>query len=66
MGQPLSLFVYFQSLQSNKSIFRQTNVKNVHPVSGARIQTHSLLILSILPEPLDQGSRSYNSKVLLI
>ena len=31
--------------------------KNVHPVSGAGIQTHNLLIMSLLLQPLDQGSR---------
>ena len=31
--------------------------KNVHPVSSTGIQTHNLLIMSLLPKPLCQGSR---------
>ena len=31
--------------------------KNVYPVYGAGIQTHNLLITSLLPQPQDQGSR---------
>ena len=31
-------------------------MKNIHPVSGAGIRTHNLLIMSLLPWPLDQGS----------
>ena len=30
---------------------------NVHPVSGTGIRTHDLWIVSLLPQPLDQGSR---------
>ena len=37
--------VFFkQTLQ----IVQQINVKNAHPVSGAGIQTHNLLIMSLL------------------
>ena len=32
-------------------------MKNVHPVYGAGIQTHNLWNMSLLPWPLDQGSR---------
>ena len=35
---------------------QQNIVKNVNPVSGTRIWTHNLLIMSLLPLPLDQGS----------
>ena len=31
--------------------------KNVHPVFGAGILTHDLQNVSLLPKPLDQGSR---------
>ena len=40
--------------------------KNVHPVSGARIQTNNLLITSLLPEPLDQGSRPMDAQKIII
>jgi len=30
--------------------------KNDHPVYGARIQTHDLWNMSLLPQPLDQDS----------
>ena len=39
------------------TIFQQINVKNVHPVYGAGIRTHNLQNMSLLPLPLDQGSR---------
>ena len=51
-----NLLVYFASLSFNFGLFKQTlqflqqyNVKNVQPVSGARIQTRSLLDVSLLP-----------------
>ena len=31
--------------------------KNVHPIYGTGIRTHHLKIVSLLQEPLDQGSR---------
>ena len=31
--------------------------RNVHPVYGAGILTHNLQNTSLLPKPLDQGSR---------
>ena len=42
--------------------FKQTSLQilqqiNVHPVYGAGIQTHNLRNMSLLPYPLDQGSR---------
>ena len=39
--------------------------KNVHPVSSAGIQTHNLLITSLLSQPLDQGSRPKMSQLNL-
>ena len=38
-------------------ILHQINVINLHLVHSAGIQTHDLLIMSLLPQPLDQGSR---------
>ena len=32
---------------------------HVHPVYGAGIRTHDLWNMSLLPKPLDQGSRPY-------
>ena len=44
--QPLfRLFSSFQTLQ----FLQQINVKNVHPVYGAGIQTHDLWNMSLLP-----------------
>ena len=39
-----------------KQILQQIDENNVHPVSGAVIQTHNLLITSLLLWPLYQGS----------
>ena len=39
--------------------------KNVHPVYGTGIRTHDLKIMSLLPLPLDQGSRPLKSIVFL-
>ena len=41
----LFLVFFKQTLQ----FLQQYNVKNVYPVSGARIQTHNLLNASLLP-----------------
>ena len=49
MGHPRPLFTLFSVFfKQTIQILQQTNVKNVFPVSGARIQTHDLLIMSIL------------------
>ena len=56
MVQPWPLFRLFSVFSNKHYHFRQINVKNVHPVSGARIRTHNLLVTSLLPQPLDQGS----------
>ena len=50
-------FIYVRFFQTNNTIIQQINVKNVHRVSSGEIQTHGLLNMSLLPEPLDQGSR---------
>ena len=51
----LGLFsIYFQSFQSKQQI----NVKNSHPIYSAGIRTHNPVITSLLPWPLDQGSRA--------
>ena len=42
-------FPFIFSLQSNFAILQLINVKNVHIVSGVGIQSHSLLIMSLLP-----------------
>ena len=41
-------------------------MKNVHPVYGVRIWTHNLWNISILPLPLDQGSRPFLSQLYLV
>ena len=48
MGQPRPLFVYFRLFKKTLQIIEQINVKNVHPISGAGIQTHNLLIKWLL------------------
>ena len=57
MGQLGLFFVYFRSFLKNiNTILQQINVKNVHPVCGIEIWTHDLQIVSLLSQPLDQGS----------
>ena len=51
-ANPGLFFVYFRSFQTNiNSIFtlNQCEKCHVHPVSGARIQTHDLWNVSLLP-----------------
>ena len=57
MGQPWPLFCLFLVF-SNKyyKFVQQIYVKNVHPVYCAGIRTHDLRNMSLLPQPLDQGS----------
>ena len=45
---------------SNKqyNLLQQINVKNVHPVHGAWIQTHNFQNTSLISQPLDQSSDS--------
>ena len=40
-----SISVFFKQTTQN---LQQINVKNVHPVSSSGIQTHNLLIMSLL------------------
>ena len=64
---PGLFFIYFWSF-SNKhgyNFLQQINVKNVHPVYGAGIQTHNLHIASLIPLTLDQGSRPPAETVFL-
>ena len=49
MGIPRPLFCLFLSFLTNITILTKINVKNVHPVYGAVIQTHNLQNKSLLP-----------------
>ena len=42
-------FIFGLFKQTLLQFLQQINVKNVHPVSGAGIRTHNLLITSLLP-----------------
>ena len=66
MGQPRDLVVYFRLFKQILQFLQQINVKNVHPVYSAGIQTHNLWNMSLLPKPLDQGSRSNIVPALLM
>ena len=48
---PASFIIYFFGLfkQTSLQFLQQINVKNVHPVYGAGIQTHDLWNMSLLP-----------------
>ena len=48
-GQSLPLFHLFSSFQKHITFLQQINVKNVDPVYGARIRTHYLQNMSLLP-----------------
>ena len=48
-ANPGFFFIYFHLFKQTLQFLQQINAKNVHPVSGARIQTHKLLITSLLP-----------------
>ena len=45
---PGLFLIYFMPCQANITTLHQINVKNLHPVSGPGIQTHNLLIMSLL------------------
>ena len=53
------LFIFGLLKQTLLQFLKQINVKkcHVHPVYGTGIRTHNLWIVSLLPQPLDQGSR---------
>ena len=58
MGNPGLFLIYFRLFKEIIQFLQQINVKNVHPVvCGAGIRTHDLQDMSLLPLPLDQGSR---------
>ena len=52
----LSSIFFNQTIQ----FLLQINVKNVHAVYVADIQTHNLQIVSLIPQPLDQGTNPAN------
>ena len=57
-ANPGHFFIYFRPSKHTLKILQQIGMwKNVHPVYGARIQTHNLWNMSLLPYPLDQDSR---------
>ena len=59
MGHPRLLFHLFSDFfKQTIQILQQINVKNVHPVACAGIQTLDLLFISLLLQSLDQGLRS--------
>jgi hypothetical protein len=47
---------YFQSLFF---VYVIASIAYIHPVYGAKVRTHDLLIMSPLPFPLEHGSRLY-------
>ena len=48
-ANPGLFLFYFCLFKQTLQFLQQINVKNVHPVSGTRIQTHNLLITSLFP-----------------
>ena len=50
---PYIFCVFIQTIQFYNKLMQ----KYAHPVSGAGIRTHNLLNTSLLPKPLDHGSR---------
>ena len=61
MGHPRPLFRLFSVFFKQTSIqfYNKLMWKNVHPVYGTGIRTHDFRIVSLLPLPLDQGSRPW-------
>ena len=57
---PGLFFMYFRLFKRTFQFVRQMYLKTVHPVYGTRIPTHNLENMSLLPSPLDQGSRPRN------
>ena len=49
MGNPGLFFIYFRLFKHTLKFLEQINLKNVHPVYGAGIQTHDLWNVSLLP-----------------
>ena len=54
--RPLLSFIFGLFKQTSLQILQNINVKNVHPVYSARIWTHNLRNMSLLPLPPGQGS----------
>ena len=60
MGQPRPLLRLFSVFSNKHCPIYTTNLcekYHVHPVFSAGIRTHDLRNMSLLPQPLDQGSR---------
>ena len=51
--------VYFHLFKQTLQFLQHTYVKNVYPVYGAGIRTHNLQGMSLLQQPLGQGSHPY-------
>ena len=49
MGHPRPLFVYFRLFKQTLQFAQQIDVKNVHPVYTAEIQTQDNWNVSLLP-----------------
>ena len=62
LGKPGLFFIYFRLLK-HTTIFTTNKCENSE--YGARIQTHDLRKMSLLPKPLDQCSRPYFVSSLL-
>ena len=62
MGHPRPLFRFFVFSNKHYNSYNKQMRKNVHPVYGAGIRTYDdLWNMSLLPWPLDQGSRPTGS-----
>ena len=60
MGHPLPLFLILSVFSSKQTIFTANKCEQISiylVVSDTGIRTHDLLDMSILPYPLDQGTR---------
>ena len=58
MGHPRPLFCLFSLFfKQTLQLFKQMNVKNIHPVYSRDIWTHDHQKMGLIPWPLDQGSR---------
>ena len=55
MGHLRPIFNFFQSFQTNNTIFTTIYLKNVHPVSSVGIRTNNLLNMSLHQYSLDQA-----------
>ena len=60
----LVYFVFFK--QTIQFYNNMPNTKNIHPVSGADIQTSNLFNSGLLPSPLDQGSHPIKVRIFTI